>query len=176
MMSEHIIKDSAKIIPDFPKEGIHFIDLNPVFRHGGNLWTIVTEIGYELSLAGITKVMGVEARGFILAGALAYKLQAGFVPIRKSGKLPPVTVTSNYTCEYAEGTLEMPQCCLGPEDTVLIYDDVLATGGTAYSALDLALHFNVKKIKLLFLVDIVSIQTRQKNFVYDFDPIILAKF
>ena len=116
-------------VPDYPKPGIVFKDITPLLADGPAFAAVVTALaaGNE----GVTKVAGIEARGFILAAPVAYVLGAGFVPVRKQGKLPAQTHAQSYELEYGEATLEVHADVFGPGDRVLIVDDVLATGGTA---------------------------------------------
>lgn len=118
-------------IPDFPKKGIIFKDITPLLASPDGFREAIDVIAREFEDAGITKVLGAEARGFIFGGALAYKLGAGFVPARKPGKLPWSTTRADYELEYGTDSLEIHADALGPDDRVLIVDDVLATGGTA---------------------------------------------
>ena len=118
-------------IPDWPKEGVMFKDITPLLASPGALKATIDTLADAFADAGVTKVMGAEARGFIFGGALAYRLGAGFVPARKPGKLPWQTTSVTYDLEYGTDTLEVHKDAIGPGDVVLIVDDVLATGGTA---------------------------------------------
>jgi adenine phosphoribosyltransferase len=116
-------------VPDYPKPGIVFKDITPLLADGPAFAAVVTALA--AGSEGVTKVAGIEARGFILAAPVAYVLGAGFVPVRKQGKLPARTNAESYELEYGEATLEVHADVFGPGDRVLIVDDVLATGGTA---------------------------------------------
>jgi len=118
-------------IPDWPREGVMFKDITPLLADPAAFKATIDTLADAYAEAGVTKVMGAEARGFIFGGALAYRLGAGFVPARKPGKLPWNTTSVSYDLEYGTDTLEVHEDAFGPEDVVLIVDDVLATGGTA---------------------------------------------
>jgi adenine phosphoribosyltransferase len=124
-----LLHSRIRDVPDYPKPGIVFKDITPLLADGPAFAAVVTALaaGNE----GVTKVAGIEARGFILAAPVAYVLGAGFVPVRKQGKLPAETHAESYELEYGEATLEVHADVFGPGDRVLIVDDVLATGGTA---------------------------------------------
>ncbi|HLI58018.1 MAG TPA: adenine phosphoribosyltransferase [Actinomycetota bacterium] len=121
-------------VPDFPKPGIVFKDITPLLADPVAFSSVIDLIVVAFGRGTIDKVCGIEARGFILAAPVAYHAGAGFVPIRKVGKLPGATAAESFTLEYAEATLEMHTDALAPGDRVLIVDDVLATGGTASAA------------------------------------------
>lgn len=118
-------------IPDYPKPGVVFKDITPVFDDAEAFKAVVDDLAAHFQDRGITKVMGAEARGFIVGAAVAYALGAGFVPARKPGKLPREAVSESYELEYGSDSLEVHVDALTPEDTVLIVDDLVATGGTA---------------------------------------------
>jgi len=124
-------------IPDFPKPGIDFKDITPLLGDAEAFGEVVDTIAGFFSDAGIEKVCGIEARGFILAAPVAHRLGAGFVPIRKHGKLPFTSETASYILEYSEAILEIHSDALVSGEKVLVVDDVLATGGTARAAVDL---------------------------------------
>lgn len=111
---------------------------------------------------GITKVVGIESRGFIFGAILAYRLGAGFVPVRKKGKLPCETVRATYQLEYGQDTIEMHRDALTPEDKILLHDDLLATGGTTCAALDLCRQLGAKDIDICFLVELEALGGRKK--------------
>jgi adenine phosphoribosyltransferase len=157
-MKRHIdletVKKSIRNIPDFPKPGIHFKDVSTSFQDGEIFGFIASEIFEHYKVAGITKVIGIESRGFILGSVLAYKLNAGFIPIRKPGKLPSETYSQSYELEYGFDTLEIHKDALSVDDIVLIHDDLLATGGTIGAAIDLVRKFGISKIYANFLVEL----------------------
>ena len=124
------VRMSIRNVPDFPKEGIQFKDVSTAFKNEKILNFIVSEITNYYKHFEITKVVGIESRGFILGSSLAVELRAGFVPIRKPGKLPAKTYVQSYDLEYGSDSLEIHTDSLDKDDVVLIHDDVLATGGT----------------------------------------------
>jgi len=124
-------------IPDYPKPGINFYDITPVLADPRGFASLVDRLSEPYVGRGITKVAGIEARGFTLAAPVAEKLAAGFVPIRKPGKLPYEVLRSEYTLEYGTDALELHVDAVGPGDRVLVVDDVIATGGTAGAAVSL---------------------------------------
>lgn len=148
------VKNSIRNIPDFPKPGIHFKDVSTSYQNGPIFSFIASEIYQHYKNAGITKVIGIESRGFILGSVLAYKLNAGFIPIRKPGKLPAEKYSQSYELEYGFDTLEIHQDALIRDDIVLIHDDLLATGGTIGAAIDLVKKFGISKIHVNFFVEL----------------------
>ncbi len=152
------IRDAVREVPDFPKKGILFKDLTTVFKDPG-LIDIITEalVGYY-SAKGITKVAGIEARGFIIGSILARELNAGFIPVRKPGKLPAETHSVQYELEYGIDTIEIHRDAISSEDVVLLHDDLLATGGTAQAAVELIRKSNPQKIYVNFLVELSFLQ------------------
>ena len=148
------VKHSIRDVPDFPKPGIMFKDISTAFKDKDVLNFMCEEIYNFYRDKKITKVVGVESRGFILGSALAYKLKAGFIPLRKPGKLPAATYSKTYELEYGTDTLEIHKDAISADDIVLIHDDLLATGGTAKAAYDLVSQFNVKEIYINFIVEL----------------------
>src|SRR5665647_246524 len=149
-----IVKKSIRNIPDFPKPGIHFKDVSTSYQDGAVFSYIASQIHEYYIHAGITKVIGIESRGFILGSVLANKLNAGFIPIRKSGKLPAEIFSQSYELEYGFDTLEIHQDALMSDDIVLIHDDLLDTGGTIVAAIDLVRKFGISKIFVNFFVEL----------------------
>jgi adenine phosphoribosyltransferase len=125
------LKDLIREIPDFPRPGVGFKDITPLLADAASLATCVNVLADRFSGEQIDKVLGVEARGFIIAAPVAYRLGAGFVPVRKAGKLPFDVLSVTYELEYGVDTLEVHADALQPGERVLVLDDVLATGGTA---------------------------------------------
>ena len=148
------VKKSIRNIPNYPKPGIHFKDVSTAYQNGIIFNYIASQIYDKYKDIGITKVVGIESRGFILGGVLAEKLKAGFVPIRKPGKLPAKIYSKSYQLEYGYDTLEIHQDALEPNDVVLIHDDLLATGGTISAAIDLVNLFGVKSIYANFFIEL----------------------
>jgi|GEM_PF-7345 len=156
------VKHSIRNVPDFPKPGIMFKDISTAFKDKDVLNFMCEEIYNFYRDKKITKVVGVESRGFILGSALAYKLKAGFIPLRKPGKLPAETYSKTYALEYGTDTLEIHKDAISPDDVVLIHDDLLATGGTAKAAYDLVKEFNVKEVYINFIVELTFLNGIKK--------------
>lgn len=131
------IRALVREVPDYPKPGVNFYDITPVLGDPGGFARLLARLSEPFAAAGVTKVAGIEARGFTLAAPVAERLGAGFVPIRKPGKLPFKVLRSEYTLEYGTDALEMHVDALVPDDRVLVVDDVIATGGTAAAAISL---------------------------------------
>lgn len=149
-------------IPDFPKKGILFKDITPLLRDADAFKNAVDEIVQFFSKKRIDLVACVEARGFILGGAIAYQLGAGFVPIRKKGKLPYRTKRVTYSLEYGEDILELHEDAIRPGERVLIVDDLLATGGTSAAVLELIQSLGGKVVGIVFLVELAFLKGREK--------------
>jgi adenine phosphoribosyltransferase len=149
-----VVKNSIRNIPDFPKPGIHFKDVTTSYQDGTIFGFISSEICEKYNGVGITKVIGIESRGFILGSVIANKLGVGFIPIRKTGKLPAKTYSQSYELEYGKDALEIHQDALLSTDVVLIHDDLLATGGTVSAAIALVRMFGIKKIFVNFFVEL----------------------
>lgn len=158
MNLEQYIRD----IRDFPKEGIVFKDITPLLASPEGFRGAIDTIADEYDDAGVTKVLGAEARGFIFGGALAYKLGAGFVPARKPGKLPSATTAHTYELEYGTDSLEVHTDAFGPQDRVLIVDDVLATGGTAAAKAALVRQMGATVVGFAFLIELDFLGGRDK--------------
>lgn len=152
-----------RTIEDYPIEGISFKDITTLFKEPVAFKNVVDQISEHFENKGITKIVSLESRGFIVGGAVAYCINAGFVPIRKKGKLPAEILSESYELEYGVDTIEIHVDALNEDDVVLIHDDLLATGGTALAALNLVRQFNVKKIYFSFIVDLAFIQTDKKE-------------
>jgi adenine phosphoribosyltransferase len=153
-MNNQFLLDNLRSIPDFPVKGINFRDVTTLFKNPECVKIMLDEL-YELYKdKGITKIVGIESRGFVMASALAVKLGAGIVLCRKPGKLPAKTVQESYTKEYGIDTIEIHKDAIDENDVVLIHDDLLATGGTAKAAYNLVQHFKPKKIYMNFIVEI----------------------
>ena len=153
-MNIEIVKKSIRNIPDFPLPGINFKDITTAYQNSDIFNFIINEIFKHYENAGITKVVGIESRGFVLASAIAYRLNVGFIPIRKPGKLPSEKISESYNLEYGFDKLEIHQNSLDKNDVVLIHDDILATGGTIGAAINLVRKFNVLKIHTNFFIEL----------------------
>jgi len=156
------IKESIRNIPDFPVAGIQFKDISTAIKNPELFSQITDLLADHYSGKGITKVVAIESRGFIIGGALALKLGAGFVPVRKPCKLPAATFSVIYDLEYGTDTLEIHQDALQPDDVVLLHDDLLATGGTALAALNLVKLFNVRHAYASFIIELDFLKGRQR--------------
>ena len=154
------LKSSLRTVPDFPKEGILFWDVTTLFKDAGCLREL-EDILYKLYKdKGITKVVGLESRGFVMGPALAIRLGAGFVMARKPGKLPAETISETYDKEYGHDTIEIHKDAIGPDDVVLIHDDLLATGGTVAAAARLVSAFHPAKVCINFIIEIEDLKGR----------------
>ncbi len=149
-------------IPDWPKEGIIFKDITPLLASPEGFHAAIDKLAADYADAGITKVMGAEARGFIFGGALAYRLGAGFVPARKPGKLPWETTAVTYDLEYGTDSLEVHSDSFSSDDVVLIVDDVLATGGTAAAKAKLVAETGATVAGFAFLIELDFLEGRSK--------------
>ena len=154
------VKSVIRDVPDFPSKGILFRDLTTVFKDGEALGIIGEEIHEMYKDLGVTKVVGIEARGFVGASILAYDLKAGFVPLRKPGKLPADTIQKTYQKEYGTDTIEIHADAIDENDVVIIHDDVLATGGTMAAAYELVKSRNPKKIYINFIIELSALNGR----------------
>ena len=154
------VKSKVRDIIDFPQKGIVFKDLTTVFKDPRALHLIGWDLSKLYKEKGITKVVGIESRGFIAGSILAYKLDAGFVPVRKPGKLPADTISASYQKEYGVDTIEIHRDAINEDDIVVIHDDVLATGGTMKAAIDLIRSMNPKKIYVNFIIEISALNGR----------------
>ena len=144
-------------VPDFPKPGIVFRDITRLLGDAAALRTAVDEIAAAYASNGVDIVAGIESRGFILGGAVAIALRAGFVPIRKQGRLPGPTVSASYSLEYGDAVVEMHADALKPAQRVLIIDDLLATGGTAAAAASLVEQLGGSIVGIAFLVELTEL-------------------
>lgn len=153
-MDKNLLESSIRSIPDFPQKGILFRDVTTLFKDPAAFREAVDATCELYKDKGITKVVGLESRGYIVGAAVAYRLGAGFVMIRKPGKLPCKSISQSYMKEYGEDTIEMHEDALSPEDVVLLHDDLLATGGTALAALNLIGKFSPKKVYANFIIEL----------------------
>ena len=156
------VQHALRSIPDYPKPGILFQDITPVLRNGPLLHKVVLDMCRPFRRSGVTHVMGIEARGFILGGAVAAALGAGFVPARKPGKLPWERATESYDLEYGSDSLEAHRDALDGGSRVLVVDDVLATGGTARAAGQLARGLGADLVGWSFLLEIGGLGGRDR--------------
>jgi adenine phosphoribosyltransferase len=162
MLNTEKLKASIRNIPDFPKPGIQFKDITTLLKNPALLREVVETTVKYYQQKGITRIVAIESRGFIFGGALASALGAGFIPVRKPGKLPADVYRKKYGLEYGEDTLEIHKDALSPDDVVLLHDDLLATGGTSLAAADLIQRFNVRKIYMNFVIELDFLKGRDK--------------
>jgi len=156
IMNNPVLLENLRCIPDFPKKGINFRDVTTLYKNPECMKIMVDEM-YELYKdKGITKIVGIESRGFVMAAALATKLGAGVVLARKPGKLPATVIKESFSKEYGVDTVEMHIDSIDENDVVLIHDDLLATGGTAKATLKLVNHFHPKKVYMNFIIEITD--------------------
>jgi adenine phosphoribosyltransferase len=156
------LKASIRSIPDFPKPGIMFRDITPLLLDPAAFAAAVAGLADAFRDAKPTAVVAVEARGFIFGAAVAQALGVGFVPARKPGKLPYETVSVSYALEYGTDTLEMHKDAVGPEDRVLIVDDLLATGGTVAACAELVSRMGARVIGCAFVIELAFLNGRAK--------------
>jgi adenine phosphoribosyltransferase len=153
-MNNKKLLDNLRIIPDFPQKGILFRDVTTLFKNPECLQIMGDELYEMYKDKGITKIVGIESRGFVMASALAIKLNAGVVLCRKPGKLPGDTIQESYSKEYGTDTIEIHKDAINENDIVLLHDDLLATGGTMKAAFDLVKKFHPKKIYVNFIMEL----------------------
>lgn len=160
-MTNEELKAAIRNVPNFPIEGIQFKDITTAFDKPECLRYMRDEISKMYVDKGITKVVGLESRGFILGGAIATELGAGFVLVRKPGKLPAETVKVSIVKEYGRDMIEIHKDALSENDIVLIHDDLLATGGSMAGAIELVKKFGVKKIYVNFVIELDGLEGRK---------------
>jgi adenine phosphoribosyltransferase len=156
------LKAKIRHVPDFPKAGILFYDVTTLLRDPQGLRTTIDSLSLPYEGRGIDLVVGIESRGFILGAAVADRIGAGFVLVRKVGKLPSATIKASYSLEYGTDSLEMHKDAIEPGQRVLIVDDLLATGGTAAAAVSLVKQLGGKVEGLAFLIELLELKGRDK--------------
>ena len=159
-MTAQQVKEAIRNVPDFPIKGIQFKDITTALDKPECLRWMRDEIVRRYKDLGITQVVGIESRGFILAPAVAMEIGAGFVPIRKPGKLPAETVEVSYAKEYGVDVIQMHKDALSEKDVVLIHDDILATGGSMAAAIELVKKLGVKKIYVNCIIELEGLNGR----------------
>jgi len=157
-----VLKNTIRTIPDYPKAGIQFRDITTLLGNAESFRAAVGQLAAPYAGIGIGKVAGIEARGFILGGAVAHQLQAGFVPIRKKGKLPHDTVRIGYSLEYGTDEMEIHRDAVASGEKVILIDDLIATGGTATAALALLRSLGAEVIAACFVIDLPDLQGAKK--------------
>ncbi|NDU72661.1 adenine phosphoribosyltransferase [Actinomadura sp. DSM 109109] len=157
-----LIQERIRDVPDYPKEGVVFKDITPLLADHVAFAGVVDSVVNHYGRGTVDKIVGIEARGFILAAPVAYHFGAGFVPVRKKGKLPSATDAETYDLEYGSETIEIHLDAFAPGDRVLIVDDVLATGGTARAAADLVRRGGGEVVGLSVLLELSFLHGRDK--------------
>ena len=161
------LKKLIREVPDFPKPGINFYDITTLLKHPQGLRRTVDALAAQFVATEVDTIIGIEARGFIFATALAYHMGAGFVPVRKPRKLPAECASISYDLEYGQDTLEIHRDAVGQGHRVIIADDLLATGGTARAVVDLVEQLGGQVIGLVFVVELEFLPGRQRLEGYD---------
>ena len=156
IMNEKLLIDNLRCVPDFPKKGINFRDVTTLYKSAECMKEMLDEMERLYKDKGITKIVGIESRGFVMASALAGRLGCGVVLARKPGKLPSTVIKESFSKEYGVDTVEMHLDSIEPDDVVLIHDDLLATGGTAKAVYKLVQHFHPKKVYMNFIIEITD--------------------
>lgn len=173
-MNNALLEKSIRNIPDFPKPGILFRDVTTLIANKEAFKKSIDLLAKKYKGKGFDKVVGVEARGFIFGAAVAHKIGAGFVPVRKKGKLPFKTISATYALEYGIDTLEIHQDAILPGEKVLIIDDLLATGGTVKAVIELIKKLGGKVSGIGFVIELVDLKGRDK--IKDYPVFSLVKF
>lgn len=169
------LKPMIRDVNDFPSKGIVFRDLTTLLKNGEALHFVGEQLADLYRDKGVTKVVGIESRGFIGGSILAFELGCGFVPARKPGKLPAVTIKKAYAKEYGVDTIELHSDAITENDVVVLHDDLLATGGTMNACYELVKSMNPKKIYINFIVELTALQGR-KNLPADCEVTSLLKY
>lgn len=167
-MNNKVLMDNLRCIPDWPIKGVNFRDVTTLFKNPKALKEICDEMYEIYKDKGITKIVGIESRGFVMSSALAIRLGAGVVLCRKPGKLPCKTVQESYAKEYGIDTIEIHEDAITENDVVLLHDDLLATGGTMKAACDLVKKFNPKKVYANFIIELINENFEGRN-IFDKD-------
>lgn len=155
-MNNEVLMKNLRCIPDWPIKGVNFRDVTTLFKSAECLRIITNEMVDLYKDKGITKIVGIESRGFVMSSAVALQLNAGIVLCRKPGKLPCETVQESYAKEYGIDTIEIHEDAINENDVVLLHDDLLATGGTMKAACDLVKKFHPKKVYANFIIELVN--------------------
>ena len=176
MSNAKTVQDYIRTIPDFPHEGIMFRDVTTLFADPRGFRLAVDQLLHPYVGVRIDKVVGLEARGFILGGAIAHQLSVGFVPIRKAGKLPGKVISQDYQLEYGEATMELHDDAIQAGERILMVDDLLATGGTAEAGIKLIETLGGEVISTAFIIDLPELGGRKKLEGMGFDVHALCTF
>lgn len=170
-MDTNLLLANLRNVPDFPIPGIQFKDVSTLYKNANCMQEMLAEMENLYRDKGITKVVGIESRGFVLGAALAASLGAGFVMCRKPGKLPADTIKQSYGKEYGTDTIEIHTDAITPDDVVLIHDDLLATGGSMKAAYDLVQQFRPKETYINFIIELRMEGLKGREFLNDCCPI-----
>jgi adenine phosphoribosyltransferase len=158
----HWVKDLVRDIPDYPQPGVMFRDITPLLGDAEGFHKSITELVHRFGDVPVDRVLGMEARGFIIAAPVAYRMGAGFIPVRKAGKLPWAVAREEYQLEYGSDKLEIHRDAIHPGERILVIDDVLATGGTAAATCRLVETLGGVVVGLGFLIELESLGGRQR--------------
>lgn len=175
-MTPKPVRDYIRTIPDFPHAGIMFRDVTTLFADPRGFRMCIDQLLHPYAGQQIDRVVGLEARGFILGGALAHQLSVGFVPVRKKGKLPGPTLQQDYTLEYGQAVMELHDDALTPGERVLLVDDLLATGGTARAGIQLIERLGAEVMGCAFVIDLPDLGGRKLLEEMDMDVHTLCAF
>lgn len=176
MPKSRSVRDYIRTIVDFPHEGIMFRDVTTLFADPRGFRMAIDQMLHPYAGERIDKVVGLEARGFILGGAIAHQLSVGFVPIRKKGKLPGATISQDYTLEYGQAIMEVHDDAIQPGEVILMVDDLLATGGTAAAGIKLVERLGGKIMSCAFVIDLPELGGRKVLEDMDMDVHALCSF
>jgi adenine phosphoribosyltransferase len=171
-MSAEDLRAKIREIPDFPKPGILFYDITTLLKDAAAYKEAIDLMIEPYRDSGVDLVVGMESRGFIFSGPIAYQLGAGFIPVRKLGKLPAETISVEYALEYGSNTLEIHKDAIRPGQRVLVVDDLLATGGTVRGTIELVERLGGKIVGLAFLVELLSLKGRERLADYETTSVI----
>ena len=176
MKAKKTVKDYIRTIVDFPHEGIMFRDVTTLFADPRGFRMCIDQMLHPFAGEEIDKVAGLEARGFIIGGAIAHQLSVGFTPVRKKGKLPGATISQAYQLEYGEAVMEIHDDAIQPGEKVLLVDDLLATGGTAAAGIQLIERLGGEVMGCVFIVDLPELGGRRKLEAMGMDVHVLCEF
>lgn len=171
---DQILSDMIRDIPDFPVPGILFRDITTLLKEGPAFQRSIDELTEKIKPLAPDKIVAIESRGFIFGAPIAYKLGVGFVPVRKLGKLPADTITSEYELEYGTNTVEMHRDAISPGERVVVVDDLLATGGTTRATVDLVEQLDGEVVALAFLIELTELGARE--YLGDYKIITLIRY
>ncbi len=171
---ENLLKSKIRNIENYPKQGITFRDITPILKDNDLFRLCIDYIDINIYNKKIDYIAGIDARGFIIGSVLANKLNRGFIPIRKKGKLPYKTIALSYDLEYSKETIEIHKDAIEKNSNVLIVDDVLATGGTAKASADLLRKLNANIVGICVIIELSALKAREK--LKDYDVFSIVKY